>query len=525
MAAIAPGTAQADDNIEITTLDDVDPGAPVTLRDAIDTANSDPDHDRIFFNASLSGDIDLDSVLPTIGSPLTIDGPGASAIVIDADYDFGILYVDQALATDPVEVNGLTLEHGRNPDSGGGMEITDGDVTVEDAVLHRNDASLAGGGGGGIKISQGKLTLRRTTVELGFATYGGGVYIGDAEALIDDSTISGNYQTGKGGGIYASSAGGAIRIVDTTVSGNQALDGGGLMIQDRTGPVEIERSTISGNTGLTGAGGLYVKPSAGGPLNVVNSTISGNTTTTAGGIRIEGAPATLTSTTISNNTADYRGGGIYGGASLRNVIVADNAAPQGPDLFGGVSAAFSLIESTGSATITATTPGSNITGQDPGLGPLADNGGSTRTRAISRKGAAADAGRSFGLTTDQRGQRRPIELAARSSRAAGADGSDIGAFEIQSSLRCAGRPATIEVTPGRRTAGTNGPDVIVGSARKDRINGRGGKDVICGLGRNDILRGGGGKDKLLGGPGPDRLIGGAGKDVLRGGPGRDTQRQ
>ena len=97
--------------------------------------------------------------------------------------------------------------------------------------------------------------------------------------------------------------------------------------------------------------------------------------------------------------------------------------------------------------------------------------------------------------------------------------------------------------------GTNGADVINGTADDDfisggpqggdpaleigddEINGDGGNDTILGLGGNDTLtggdgsdtiEGGGGEDELYGGDGDDTMLGGDGSDVFHGGAGNDT---
>lgn len=70
--------------------------------------------------------------------------------------------------------------------------------------------------------------------------------------------------------------------------------------------------------------------------------------------------------------------------------------------------------------------------------------------------------------------------------------------------------------------GTNGADVLSGTAGADVINGSGGDDILFGLDGNDTLNGGAGKDTLFGGDGKDTLNGGAGKDFLDGGNGNDT---
>jgi hypothetical protein len=65
---------------------------------------------------------------------------------------------------------------------------------------------------------------------------------------------------------------------------------------------------------------------------------------------------------------------------------------------------------------------------DPMLGPLQDNGGPTFTMALRFGSPAIDKGKSFSLTTDQRGQPRPYDD-PNIPNAPGGDGSDIGAYE------------------------------------------------------------------------------------------------
>ena len=100
---------------------------------------------------------------------------------------------------------------------------------------------------------------------------------------------------------------------------------------------------------------------------------------------------------------------------------------------------------------------------------------------------------------------------------------------------CAGRSATIYVSDGqiiggpdtgepydRDLPGTNGPDVIVGTATTDRVLAGGGKDRVCTLGGNDTAIGGPDGDRLFGGGNRDDLSGGNGRDTVNGGGGSDT---
>jgi hypothetical protein len=177
---------------------------------------------------------------------------------------------------------------------------------------------------------------------------------------------------------------------------------------------------------------------------MTNCTISGNTAGgNGGGISSQNTgdlsgPYTLTNVTITNNVADSNnpqlfavgGGGICnrdsGTMTLLNTIVAGNIDRGGrsPDCSGTInSQGHNLIQSTAGFTIEGDTTG-NITGQDPLLGQLADNGGPTLTHLPLAGSPAIDAGTSTGAAaTDQRGFARPQGEAV-----------DIGAVEVGDAL-------------------------------------------------------------------------------------------
>jgi hypothetical protein len=71
--------------------------------------------------------------------------------------------------------------------------------------------------------------------------------------------------------------------------------------------------------------------------------------------------------------------------------------------------------------------------------------------------------------------------------------------------------------------GTNGNDLIRGTAKADRLFGRGGNDRLLGLAGNDLLNGGPGRDYADGGLGNDRLLlRDTDRDTAVCGAGRDT---
>jgi Ca2+-binding RTX toxin-like protein len=70
--------------------------------------------------------------------------------------------------------------------------------------------------------------------------------------------------------------------------------------------------------------------------------------------------------------------------------------------------------------------------------------------------------------------------------------------------------------------GTEGADVLVGTAAPESFLAKGGNDKVNAAGGNDTVDGGAGNDSLDGGAGDDILLGGTGIDTMRGGTGDDT---
>lgn len=70
--------------------------------------------------------------------------------------------------------------------------------------------------------------------------------------------------------------------------------------------------------------------------------------------------------------------------------------------------------------------------------------------------------------------------------------------------------------------GTNGDDILLGTALADTIKGFAGNDTIFGGAGNDWIEGGTGNDILFGEDDDDTLLGGTGNDILRGGTGNDN---
>jgi Ca2+-binding RTX toxin-like protein len=448
-----------------------------SLRQAIDDANATPGADQVTFQSSLSGQITLASQLSNINDPLDVVGPGADRLTVSGNFNSRIFYIRPTVHGTPVTISGLTLTAG-HPSAG-------------DPVQGR----------------------------------GGAIFSKYAKVTVDSVVISNSHSDSSfGGGIE--NADGSLTVRSSTISGNSAGQGGGISNRhDQPGADSVENSTITGNyaSGYAGGGIWFENPFDEATMAVRSSTIAGN--------RVADASA-------------GGGGGFWtngNGATLTNVIAADNTAPLRPDVQTGgsssVTASFSLVENPDGASIAG---GSNVFGQDPKLGPLGDNGGSTPTMPLLDGSPALDTGLSAGLGTDQRSAPRPFDLAGVGP-AAGGDNADIGASErnlcgttivnrigTSGADRLAGTPGAdgiLGLGGKDLLTGLAGADSLCGGTGKDTLKGGGGKDVLFGQAGNDKLRGQAGNDKLVGGKGNDNLSGGKGKDKLKGGAGKDKQVQ
>jgi hypothetical protein len=323
---------------------------------------------------------------------------------------------------------------------GGGLRALDGELTVESSLIRRN---LAGVNGGGFKSSTAIVT--GSTISANFAgSVGGGANV-TSSTIVSNSVIQGNSAGGEGGGVasvtlelrrsevkgnFCSGSGGGLKsdtltLTASTVGGNYADgDGGGIAAATAT----LTRCTLFGNsTGGSGGGGKF------GTANWTNCTISGNSAVVNGG-GINASSGSVLNCTVVENSAGIDGGGLFAGTqlTLRNSIIAINLARStGPDGAGGgpaalISQGHNLIgDFTDFIVVAGDITGTSTNPLDPKLGPLANNGGPTRTMVLLAGSKAIDAGDNPSLpATDQRGSPRK-----KDGNGDGIAVVDIGAFE------------------------------------------------------------------------------------------------
>jgi len=215
--------------------------------------------------------------------------------------------------------------------------VTEAEIIIDNDVILDAEGNLtvdAGYRGGDLTGEEhrvfsvdSKVTaeLRGFTVIGGYGTWGGGIRNYSLATLtLKDSTVSGN--SGKYiGGI---GNGGALTLLNSTVSGNGAWAGVGGISSGGTKPsLTLLNSTVSGNSGQD-AGGI----SNGGTLTMMNSSVSGNTSWAGvGGIVNSGytASSSLTNSTVSGNTGSLCDGIDNEGRTSSRIVTMTNSTVLG----------------------------------------------------------------------------------------------------------------------------------------------------------------------------------------------------
>jgi hypothetical protein len=313
--------------------------------------------------------------------------------------------------------NAGTGQNGGNfgGESGGGGLYSLGNVTVTNSTFDLNSSN--GGRGGdafGPDCFGGHIALD------GGAARGGAILADGGSLIINTATFANNSAHGGNGG-----DGGPTNV--GTCAGSQhgagGLAYGGALTNNNAATVNIKHATISGNNAQAGNSGVN-QAGANQPPRLVAEC-------TGGGIRVGPAGVTLENTIIAGNTA-ANGTGNATGAPTPGPNVDGVVTSNGHNLLGVATEA------------TGFTGTGDQTGANPQLAALADNGGPTRTMALSPGSPAIDAGVAAGATFDQRGLARTVDDPGVAN-AATSDGTDIGAYEapVSCSLSC---PTDISVS-------------------------------------------------------------------------------
>ncbi len=208
-----------------------------------------------------------------------------------------------------VEVSGTSSQYAVHNETGGQLRMIGGVIrenggtgVLNSATMELRDVAILDNhqayfNGGGI-INSGSLTLVRAVVSGNSAWSGGGIVSGGSSSLS------------------------RLVVIDSEVSGNAALHswGGGLYLHG-TGEAMLANTTVSGNSAAQEGGGIH----SSGTLTLINVTVSANHASLAsGGLRSYGQ-STLHNTLLAGNTAGEERGpsdlvGVVGQGSSHSLV-------------------------------------------------------------------------------------------------------------------------------------------------------------------------------------------------------------
>ena len=317
----------------VANLNDAGEGS---LRDAVNRANDQDGADTIIFRKGLGGTIGITSGQIQISDTLSIKGPGANKLVLDANSNSRIFLVSDL---DPekdsaLTVSGLTFFRGfqNTPDGAGGAIFSIESLKVGRCIFLDNQAD-------------GMLPN----------FIGGAIFLNNAPDLskvpldvdIQDSSFLGNQNLARSGGAVTAQVGGTVRLINNIFSGNTAHDdGGAVFLQAGAGEVILlKHCQLLGNRAAQAGGALLEGIGFGddgeGEIIVRGCRFEGNSSTNVegGALVISGGIGLIEKSSFAQNSAVGEGGALdarfYSSLTIRSAQFLDNFSLVADTIRGG----------------------------------------------------------------------------------------------------------------------------------------------------------------------------------------------
>jgi Right handed beta helix region len=414
----------------------------IDLRQAIDMANTNGGDEVITFDRAVfakpqtirlaSGQLELSDT----SEPITIKGPGAGDLTIDAGGTSRVFAIDPGVTA---SISGLTITGGASD----GRYVSGGDL-LNQGNLTLTGVTVSGGyayAGGGLSNS-GTATLVDSTIADNIGNRGAGLFNGGSSEFVpteptmtlEDCTVTGNTGAPVGGFESVSLGAGLFNWGSLTMTGGSITGDtaniGSAVYSGFAGVTNLKRTTIQDNPSAGYPGTYELIFNDGGSMSLADCTISGDSSTPIAGFGIKNyyygqldlanctvegfsrggidnsysstlnmsgcqiinntgkgglvneqyANATLTGCIISGNTTSGDGGGIFntGTVTLTGCTLRDNmASGPGGGLFNG-----------GQATVT----GCTVRGNSASVGGGIDNAGQLTATDVALSGNSAATG-------------------------------------------------------------------------------------------------------------------------------------
>ena len=316
-------------------------------------------------------------------APAIHGGKGGSGGAIYVRYQAVALTITRSTFTGNVAGRGGNGVAGGNGGDGGvggaimiggtrGMRVVGSTFTSNAAGDRGSGRSRGEGGGSGGAIET--FTATWVTGSL-FASN----HAGRADGPVTD--------VGLGGAIDAWAQ---LTVADSTFTANRALEGGAIKaVHLEAGLTAVVGSTFSENAAASQGGAILL---TGGTLDVTNSTFTANHAASGAAIHLYDGTGHLTGSTVAGNVDSDMGAILsdLGTTTLRNMLITGNAAAHDGNCASYTGNAF--LDGGGNLTFGDRGCPGTVSSGDPGLLPLADNGGPTQTMALGLGSAAIDAG-------------------------------------------------------------------------------------------------------------------------------------
>jgi hypothetical protein len=205
--------------------------------------------DTIHFSASVQGQTIIGNF--SIAAGLTIDA-SPNGVVLDGGGSYTVVYV----ASGPVTLSHLTIQHGQGSNSGGGIVNSGANLTVDSCTVANNNAASAGAGI--YTLGGTTTTIINSTLASNTGVVGSGIYA-NGDLVIANSTVTGNSASGGyGGGVFA---GASFTLASSIIAGNVGF---GAPDIDSSGAISLGYNIV-GNLGtFSGLG----SPATGDQFNV-----------------------------------------------------------------------------------------------------------------------------------------------------------------------------------------------------------------------------------------------------------------
>lgn len=211
-----------------------------------------------------------------------VGAEGADETILSGDLQRQLIF-----SSTDITISGLTLESGQDSyyGVGGNLYVFGADADIEDSVIQlglaSNGANLGmsrgtltltdvdlleghvptlprGGKGGSIRLNQAALVASGVSITGASAAYGGAVRAEASTLYFEDSEISGNTASKRGGAFVLFDS--ELALHDTVVSDNSSGEYGGAIYLEQSGKVVCTSTSgggIWGNTASSGGGAIY----------------------------------------------------------------------------------------------------------------------------------------------------------------------------------------------------------------------------------------------------------------------------